>query len=99
CCGLGTLALLMGFAAEAKAQYTFTPLESISPLARGAEPVAINNLGQIVGADDNTFRAFLLSGSSFSLLAPFGYASRQSSPRGDKPTWRRSIALDGTGYQ
>jgi probable HAF family extracellular repeat protein len=78
CCGLGTLVLLMSLTGEAGAQYTFTPLENLNPLARNTVGVGINNLGQIVGADQTNFRGFVLSGTSYSLLAPFGIGSQAS---------------------
>jgi probable HAF family extracellular repeat protein len=74
--GLLALGLLAAGEGQAEAEYLFTPLENLNPSARNTVGLGINNLGQIVGADQDTFRGFLLSGTSYSLLAPFGIGSQ-----------------------
>jgi hypothetical protein len=58
-CGFVIVGALAGEAVQAQAQYTFTPLEDINPSARNTVATDINNLGQIVGFNQNTFTGFL----------------------------------------
>jgi probable HAF family extracellular repeat protein len=76
CCGLGTVFLLLSLTGRTRAEYVFTPLDSINPSADRAAPYGINNLGQIVGGDSNTFGGFLLSGTSYVSIGPPAIASQ-----------------------
>jgi probable HAF family extracellular repeat protein len=68
--------MLLSLVGKARAEYIFTPLESINSSAGAAAPYGINNLAQIVGGDSNTFGGFLLSGTSFMSIGPPATASQ-----------------------
>jgi probable HAF family extracellular repeat protein len=74
--GLVSLSLLVSATGRAGADYVFTTLESLNPLAVGAGPLGINNLGQIVGDDTKNAQGFLLSGAGYSSYTTIGPRAR-----------------------